>query len=269
MDIDGLKELAKEIRRLSVIMAHDTNTSHTGGALSMADILAVLYSGVINITPETTNDPKRDRFVLSKGHCCASLYSVLALKGFFSVDELMTGYGRDGSQFFTHVCHLLNGIELSTGSLGHGLPVATGMALGAKAQGLDYKVYCLVGDGEMDEGSNWEAIMFAAHNKLDNLCLIIDKNKIQALGDTKDVLCLDPLDDKLKAFQWSVIRIDGHNYESIIAGFDKFKNTTGEPTVIICDTIKGKGVSYMENTLKWHYSAPNDELLNQALEELK
>ena len=121
----------------------------------------------------------------------------------------------------------------------------------------------------MDEGSNWEAIMFAAHNKLDNLCLIIDKNKIQALGDTKDVLCLDPLDDKLKAFQWNVIRIDGHNFESIIDAFDKFKNTTGKPTVIICDTIKGKGVSYMENTLKWHYSAPNDELLNQALEELK
>lgn len=269
MEINKLQELAKEIRRLSVIMAHDTNTSHTGGALSMVDILAVLYSGVINITPDTTEDPKRDRFILSKGHCCASLYSVLALKGYFGKDEMMKGYGRDGSQFFTHVSHKLNGIELSTGSLGHGLPVATGMALGAKAQNLDYRVYCLCGDGEMDEGSNWEAIMFAAHNKLDNLCLIIDKNKIQALGDTKDVLCLDPLDDKLKAFHWNVIRIDGHDFESIISAFEQFKNTTGKPTVIICDTIKGKGVSYMENTLKWHYSAPNDELLKQALEDLK
>ena len=269
METNKLAELAKEIRRISVTMAHDTNTSHTGGALSMADVLAVLYSGVINITPTTTNDPNRDRFILSKGHCCASLYSVLALKGFFGMEEMKSGYGRDGSKFFTHVSHQLNGIELSTGSLGHGLPVAAGMALGAKAQDLNNKVYCLVGDGELDEGSNWEAIMFAAHNQLDNLCLIVDKNKIQALGDTKDVLCLDPLDEKFKAFQWNVIRIDGHNYESIIEAFNQFKDTTGKPTVIICDTIKGKGVSYMENTLKWHYSAPNDELLNQALEELK
>lgn len=269
MDINNLRELAKEIRRLSVIMAHNTNTSHTGGALSMADILAVLYSGVINITPETTEDPNRDRFVLSKGHCCASLYSVLALKGFFALDEMMKGYGRDGSQFFTHVSHKLNGIELSTGSLGHGLPVSAGMALGAKAQNQRYNVFCLVGDGELDEGSNWEAIMFAAHNKLENLCLIVDKNKIQALGDTKDVLCLDPLDEKFKAFQWNVIRIDGHDFESIIDAFNQFKGTKEKPTVIICDTIKGKGVSYMENVLKWHYSAPNDELLNQALEDLK
>ena len=142
------------------------------------------------------------------------------------------------------------------------------MALGAKAQDLNYKVYCLVGDGELDEGSNWEAIMFAAHNQLDNLCLIVDKNKIQALGDTKDVLCLDPLDEKFKAFQWNVIRIDGHNYESIIEAFNQFKDTTGKPTVIICDTIKGKGVSYMEGELLWHYRNPNDEQLKQALEEL-
>lgn len=269
MDINNLKELAKKIRRLSVTMAYNTNTSHTGGALSIADILVVLYSGVMNINPETTEEPTRDRFVLSKGHCCASLYSVLALKGFFDVEEMMKGYGRDGSQFFTHVSHKLNGIELSTGSLGHGLSVSAGMALGAKSQNINYNVYCLVGDGELDEGSNWEAIMFAAHHKLDNLCLIVDKNKIQALGDTKDVLSLDPLDDKFKAFQWNVICIDGHNIESIINAFEQFKNTIEKPTVIICNTIKGKGVSYMENTLKWHYSAPNDELFNQALEELK
>lgn len=235
----------------------------------MADILAVLYSGVINITPETTEDPNRDRFILSKGHCCASLYSVLALKGFFGLDEMMNGYGRDGSQFFTHVSHKLNGIELSTGSLGHGLPVSAGMALGAKAQNQGYNVFCLVGDGELDEGSNWEAIMFAAHNKLDNLCLIVDKNKMQALGDTKDVLSLDPVDEKFKAFQWNVIRINGHEFNAIIEAFEQFKKTIDRPTVIICDTIKGKGVSYMENVLKWHYSAPNDELLEKALEELK
>lgn len=266
---EKIEALSKEIRRLSVIMAHDTNTSHTGGALSMADILSVLYSGVINVTPKTTESPDRDRFILSKGHCCASLYAVLALKGFFGIDEMMKGYGRDGSQFFTHVSHKLNGIELSTGSLGHGLPVAAGMALGAKSQGKEFRVYCLVGDGELDEGSNWEAVMFAAHNRLDNLCLIVDKNKMQALGDTKDVLCLDPLDDKFRAFQWNVIRIDGHDIGCIIRAFEDFRKMETKPTVIICDTIKGKGVSYMENVLKWHYSAPNDELLNQALEELK
>lgn len=269
MQIAELQELGKEIRRISVQLAHDTNTSHTGGALSMADILAVLYSGAINVDPKDANNPDRDRFILSKGHCCASLYATLALKGFFPLDDLMKGYGRDGSQFFTHVSHKLNGIELSTGSLGHGLPVATGMAFGAKRQKTDFNVYCLVGDGELDEGSNWEAIMFAAHNTIDNLCLIVDKNKIQALGDTKDVLCMDPLGDKFKAFQWNVIDIDGHDYSAIIKAFGDFKAYQGKPTVIIANTIKGKGVCYMENVLKWHYSAPNDELLNQALEDLK
>lgn len=269
MQIAELQELGKEIRRISVQLAHDTNTSHTGGALSMADILSVLYSGVINVNPSDAGNPERDRFILSKGHCCASLYAVLALKGFFPLEDLMKGYGRDGSQFFTHVSHKLNGIELSTGSLGHGLPVATGIAFGAKRQTKNFNVYCLVGDGELNEGSNWEAIMFAAHNVIDNLCLIVDKNKIQALGDTKDVLCMDPLGDKFKAFQWNVIEIDGHDYSAIIKAFDDFKAYRGKPTVIIANTIKGKGVSYMENVLKWHYSAPNDELLNQALEELK
>ncbi|MBQ0088666.1 MAG: transketolase [Prevotellaceae bacterium] len=269
MNSNHIIELAKEIRRMSVILAHDTNTSHTGGALSMADVLAVLYSGVLNVAPETTGSPDRDRFILSKGHCCASLYSVLALKGFFDKKELMAGYGRDGSIFFTHASHKLNGVELSTGSLGHGLPVSTGMALGAKCQNRKFNVYCLVGDGELDEGSNWESIMFAAHNKLDNLCLIVDKNKIQALGDTTDVLCLDSLDDKFKAFHWNVINIDGHDVNQIAKAFEVFKNEKHIPTVIIANTIKGKGVSYMEGVLKWHYSAPNDELLKKALEDLK
>lgn len=269
MQIAELQELGKAIRRISVQLAHDTNTSHTGGALSMADILAVIYSGIIKNAPDDADNPNRDRFILSKGHCCASLYAVLALKGFFPLDDLMKGYGRDGSKFFTHVSHKLNGIELSTGSLGHGLSVATGMAFGAKRQGKDFNVYCLVGDGELDEGSNWEAIMFAAHNSIDNLCLIVDKNKMQALGDTKDVLCMDPLADKFKAFQWNVIEIDGHDYSAIIKAFEEFKICQAKPTVIIANTTKGKGVSYMEHVLKWHYSAPNDELLNQALEDLK
>ena len=234
----------------------------------MTDILSVLYTDVMKYNAQKPEWDGRDRFVLSKGHACVSYYATLALAGFYPIDDLET-YAKKGSPFLCHISHYVPGVEFSAGSLGHGLPIAAGLALAGQRQKKEYKTYVLLGDGEMDEGSNWEAIMFAAHNKLDNLCLIIDKNKIQALGDTKDVLCLDPLDDKLNAFQWNVIRIDGHNYESIISAFEQFKNTKDKPTVIICDTIKGKGVSYMENTLKWHYSAPNDELLNQALEELK
>ena len=269
MDRVEISDFAKQIRRVSVQLAHMTNTSHTGGTLSQADILAVLYSGIINISPESIDDPARDRFIQSKGHCCASFYATLALKGFIDIEELLSNYCKNGSQFFEHVSHKLPGVELSTGSLGHGLPVACGMALGLKKQGYLSNVFCLIGDGEINEGSNWEAIMFAAHNKLDNLCVILDKNRMQALGYTKDVLCLDPLYEKIKAFQWNVIEIDGHNYGQIIDAFECFKACKGKPTMIIANTIKGKGVSYMENNLRFHYSAPNDEELAIALEELK
>jgi transketolase len=268
--VNEIIKLGKEIRRLSLILAHNSNTSHTAGALSMADILAVLYSGVLQITPQTTNDISRDRLVLSKGHCCVSLYAVLALKGFLKKDELLRDYGRNGTDYFTHASHKLNGVELSTGSLGHGLSVSAGFALGGKRRGLHFDAYCIIGDGELDEGSNWEAIMFAAHQKLDNLCLIVDKNKMQALGDTKNILNLDPLIDKFRSFQWNAHELDGHNYDELLEAFSNFRNTANnKPTVLICNTIKGKGVSYMEHNLKWHYSAPNDILLQLALEELK
>jgi transketolase len=269
MDIEEIKDFAKAIRRTAVQLAYNTNTSHTGGTMSQADILAVLYSGVMNITPDTLNDPKRDRFIESKGHCCASYYAALALKGFMNYDELMEEYCKNGSQYFEHVSHKLPGVEVSTGSLGHGLPIACGMAIGAKRTHHNNSVYIIVGDGEINEGSNWESFMFAAQNKLDNLCVIIDKNKMQALGFTKDVLCLDPLADKLKAFQWNVLDIDGHDIGQLLDAFDNFKKTEGKPTVIIANTIKGKGVSYMENNLKFHYSAPNVEELKIALEELR
>lgn len=264
-----LEDFAKEIRRMAVTMAYNTNTSHTGGALSMADILAVLYSGVLNNTPENADSSARDRLVLSKGHCCATLYATLALKGFIDKEDLMKNYGVDGSQYFTHASHKLRGVELSTGSLGHGLPVSTGLALGSKCSKKNFDVFCIVGDGELDEGSNWEAIMFAAHHQLDNLCLIVDKNRIQALGNTKDVLSLDSLAEKFKAFHWNVIEVDGHNFEQLRGGFSSFKTHEGAPTVMICHTVKGKGVSYMENQLKWHYSAPNGELYKIAMEDLK
>lgn len=269
MNKQEIQEFAKAIRRTAVQLAYKTNTSHTGGTMSQADILAVLYSGVMNITPKTIDASNRDRFIQSKGHCCASYYAALALKGFMDYDELMENYCIDGSQYFEHVSHKLPGVELSTGSLGHGLPVACGMALGSKRSNNPFNVYIIIGDGEINEGSNWEAIMFAAHNKLDNLCVILDKNQMQALGDTKDILCLDPMSEKLKAFQWNVIDIDGHDIQQIVDAFDNFKETEGKPTIIVANTIKGKGVSYMEHNLRFHYSAPNDEEYKIAMEELK
>lgn len=260
---------AKEIRRIALTMAHHAKSSHSGGALSMADILAVLYGGKIRITPETVNDPNRDRFLLSKGHCCASLYATLALHGFLDKDDLIENYGQDGTVYFSHVSHKLNGVEMSSGSLGHGLPVACGIALNGKVKGLDYDTYVLTGDGELDEGSCWEAIMFAAQQHLSHLCLIVDYNKIQSLGNVADICDLSPLADKFRAFNWNVIEIDGHNYDEIAQAIDLFQGRVGgEPTAIIANTIKGKGVSYMEGELLWHYRNPNDEQLKQALEEL-
>lgn len=236
----------------------------------MADILAVLYGGWLRITPETVNQPNRDRFLLSKGHCCASLYATLAIKGFLDKEDLCENYGKDGSVYFSHVSHKLNGVEMSSGSLGHGLPVACGIAINGKVRKLDYATYVLTGDGELDEGSCWEAIMFAAQHKLSHLCLIVDYNKIQSLGNVKDICDLSPLAEKFQAFNWNVVEIDGHNYDQIEGAFNFFKMAQDgdKPTAIIANTIKGKGVSFMEGKLLWHYRNPNDEQLKQALEEL-
>jgi len=269
MRLQEIQAFAKEIRRTSVQLVYKTRTSHIGGAMSQADILAVLYSGVMNVSPEKLDDPDRDRIIESKGHCCTSYYATLALKGFIDYDDLMNNFCKDGSQYFEHVSHKLPGIEVSTGSLGHGLPIACGMALGAKRAKKTYNVYCIIGDGEINEGSNWEAIMFAAHNKLDNLCVILDKNKMQALGDTKDVIDLDPITDKLSSFNWNVIDIDGHDIAQLISAFDNFKGNKGTPTIIVANTVKGKGVSYMEHNLRFHYSPPNDDEMKIAMEELK
>lgn len=262
------EQFAKEIRKLSLTIAHNAKSSHSGGALSMADILAVLYNGVLNITPENVNSQYRDRFLLSKGHCCASLYAALALKGFLDKTALCENYGKDGSVYFTHVSHHLNGVEMSSGSLGHGLPVACGIAVNGKIRNIPYDTYVLTGDGELQEGSCWETIMFAAHHKLSHLCLIVDNNKIQSLGDVKDICDLTSLSDKLKAFNWNVLEIDGHSYDDIENAFEQFKSQKEKPTAIIANTIKGKGVSFMEGELLWHYRNPNNEQLKKALEEL-
>lgn len=260
--------LSREIRSISLQMVYRAKASHIGGALSMADILAVLYSKVLHVSPKHPNDPGRDRFLLSKGHACVSLYAVLGLCGFFPLKDLDT-YGKDGSLFLSHATHHLPGIEISSGSLGHGLPIASGLALAAKREKREWRTYCIVGDGELDEGSNWEAMLFSAHHKLDNLCLIVDYNRIQGLGKTGDVLDLEPLKEKFNAFKWNALDINGHDHTSLYFAFERAKATKGRPSVIIANTIKGAGVSFMENNLLWHYKSPTKEQYNQAMEEIK
>jgi len=262
-----VENLAKEIRKIALELVYKSKSSHIGGAFSMADLLAVLYDEFIQVTPDTLQHPLRDRFILSKGHACTSLYAVLALKGFFPMSEF-DSYAQNGHHFLTHATHYVPGVELSAGSLGHGLPVACGLALGARSKAENWKTYCMVSDGEMDEGSNWEAILFAGHNKLSNLCLMIDFNKIQSLGFTKDIINLEPLAEKMRAFHWHVIEIDGHNYSEIREALKETQKQNDKPTVIIAHTIKGKGVSFMENELIWHYRNPNEEQYQLALKEL-
>lgn len=261
-------ELARKIRITSVEMVHRAHASHIGGALSMADILAVLYADVLNDDPKNPNYEDRDRCLLSKGHACVSFYAALAHSGYYPLEDLQS-YGTNGSMFLCHTSHNIPGVEISAGSLGHGFPIACGIALGAKLQRKKFKTYVICGDGEMDEGSNWEAFLFAAHHKLDNLCVIIDYNKIQSLGDTNDVMQLEPLQSKLESFNWNVLAVDGHNHEELKKAFANFNGEHSKPTVIIANTIKGAGVSYMENNLAWHYKSPNDEQFETALKELQ
>ncbi len=258
--------LAKEIRKTALIINHNANASHSGGALSMADLLAVLYNDILQVDPRNPTDSKRDRFLLSKGHACSALYAVLALKGFFPKERLLE-YGQNGSIFLTHCSSQIPGVELSTGSLGHALSVGCGIALGAKLKKQSFKTYVLSSDGELDEGSNWEAILFAPQRKLDNLVLIVDHNKIQSLGRVSEVIDLEPLKQKFEAFNWEAVEINGHDHEEIFHALTHLEDN-GKPKVIIARTVKGKGVDFMEDTVLWHYKSPNDEQLKNALEQL-
>jgi transketolase len=262
-------ELARTIRSHALRMVHRANASHIGTCLSMADLLAVLYSRVLRLDPSRPDWPDRDRFILSKGHGAAIAYAVLAERGFFPVEWLDT-YSQDGSNLAGHVnSHLVPGVEVSTGSLGHGLSIGCGIALAGKRESQSYRVFALLSDGEMDEGSNWEAILFAPQHRLDNLVAIVDFNKIQSFGTVKEVLDLDPLADKWRAFRWTVREIDGHNHQEIEDTLVKVPFETGKPSVIIAHTVKGKGVSFMENQLAWHYKSPNAEQLARALAEVE
>lgn len=258
--------LANKIRQSALKMVHRARASHIASALSITDILAVLYGQVMHFDPVDQNCALRDRFVLSKGHACVAVYSTLAEVGFIPQEQLAS-YGNDFSCLMNHINHKVNGVEFSTGSLGHGLPFGVGKALAAKARGEIWRIFVLLSDGEMDEGSNWEALMFAAHHKLTNLTAIIDYNKLQSLDSVANTLGLEPLLDKLKAFGCAVHEIDGHNHQLITEALSIISHE--KPTVIVAHTTKGKGVSFMENRVEWHYKNPNDEQLAMALAELE
>ena len=266
--LDALREAARKIRVGIIEGTHAARSGHPGGSLSIADILAYLYFEEMHVDPQNPRMEERDRFVLSKGHCAPALYATLANRGFFPTEELTT-LRKLGSRLQGHPDMTLTpGVDMSTGSLGLGISAAAGMALAAKIDGKDYRVYTVVGDGESEEGQVWEAAMLASHYKLDNLCVIVDWNGLQIDGSVEEVMNPTPHDKKLEAFGFHVISIDGHDFDAIKAAFDEAKTVKGKPTAIIAKTVKGKGVSFMENKVNWHGSAPNDEQYAQALAEL-
>lgn len=260
-------ELANKIRIHALKMVYQAKASHIGSALSISDIVAVLYNDILRVYPTNPKRPDRDRFILSKGHACVAIYAALAEKNFFPHTDLLS-YGQDDSVLMNHISHKVNGVEFSSGSLGHGLPFGVGKALAAKLKNQDWKTFVLLSDGELDEGSNWEAILFAAHHKLSNLVAVVDYNKLQSLTTVHNTLQIEPLIDKFKAFGCSVREVDGHDYKRLsgLLGSNPFE--ADKPSILIAHTIKGKGISFMENSVDWHYKSPSTDELNLALEEL-
>ena len=265
--IETTRSLARTIRRQAVRMVHRARASHVGSALSIADIVAVLYGDVLNVDPTDPALATRDRFILSKGHACVAVYAALAARGFFP-EEALLRYGQDHAELMNHISHHVPGVEFSTGSLGHGLPFGVGKALAAKRRGQAWRTFVVLSDGEWGEGSNWEACLFAAHHRLDNLVAVIDYNKLQSLTTVAETLGLEPLADKFAAFGWHVREVDGHDHAALSEALSTVPWTPGRPSMLIAHTIKGKGVSYMENSVRWHYSSPDDAQLAQALAEL-
>ncbi len=264
-----LQKTANEVRKGIVTAVHSAKAGHPGGSLSAADIFTFLYFEEMNIDPKNPKDPNRDRFVLSKGHTAPGLYSALANRGFFPVADLPT-LRHTGSYLQGHPCmQETPGVDMSSGSLGQGISAAVGMALAAKLDNKDYRVYTLLGDGEIQEGQVWEASMFAGARKLDNLVVIVDNNGLQIDGKIEDVCSPYPIDKKFEAFNFHVINIDGHDFDAIRSALNEAKATKGMPTAIIMKTVKGKGVSYMENSAGWHGKAPNDEEYEVAMKDLE
>ena len=271
IDTGNPRVLAWLIRRHGLEMTHLSRGSHIGAIFSLAEIMATLYTGVLNVNPADPAMPDRDRLILSKGHAGAAVYAALAERGFFPVEELKTHYAN-GSRLSGHVSHKgVPGVEFSTGSLGHGLPAAAGMALGAKKDHAPWRVYCVLGDGECDEGSVWETALQARQFALDNLIAVVDFNRMQSLDFCENTLALEPFADKWRAFGWRAIEADGHDVDALRAAFDEAKGNLGggQPTVVIAKTVKGKGVSFMENNILWHYRTPQGEEYEAALRELE
>ncbi|BFT69485.1 transketolase [Paenibacillus sp. P36] len=267
LNIQELKAKAAEIRMELLRMIHRAKTGHTGGSLSNTDILTALYYRVMNVDPANSKWEERDRFVASKGHAVESLWCILGDLGFFPKEELKT-FSQFGTRLIGHPNNKVPGIEMNTGALGHGLPISVGMALAAKRDEKSYRVYCLMGDGEQAEGSNWEAAMAGAHYKLDNLVGIIDRNRLQISGTTEEVMGLEPLEDKWTAFGWNVVSIDGNDMVALVEALEGVPTVPGKPTLLMANTVKGKGVSFAENVAHWHHHVPNDVELEQALAEL-
>ena len=268
MDNIEIENKAKEIRRDIIEQVYRASSGHPGGSLSIADIMAVLYFDELNIDEKNPKWEERDRLVLSKGHCSPALYGALAERGFFEKEDLK-GFRNINSNLQGHPdMNKVPGVDISSGSLGQGLSCANGMAIAGKMDNKNYRVYCILGDGEIEEGQVWEAAMASNKYKLDNLCVIVDNNNLQIDGTIEEVMSSYPIDEKFKSFGFQVINIDGHNIQEIIDAFDVAKNVKDKPTCIIAKTIKGKGVSYMENDVKWHGIAPNEEQYQLAMKEL-
>ena len=264
-----LQKMANEVRKGIVTGVHAAKAGHPGGSLSAADLFTYLYFEEMNVDPKNPQDPDRDRFVLSKGHTAPGLYATLAHKGYFPVEDLVT-LRHIGSHLQGHPCmQHTPGLDMSSGSLGQGISAAVGMALSAKLRNKSYRVYTLLGDGEIQEGQVWEAAMFAGHRKLDNFVAIVDNNGLQIDGKIDDVCSPYPIEDKFKAFNFHVINVDAHDFDALRKAFDEAKATKGMPTAIIAKSIKGKGVSFMENQASWHGTAPNDEQYAQAMADLE
>ena len=263
-----LQKRANDVRKGIVTAVHSAKAGHPGGSLSAADIFTYLYFEEMNIDPKNPDMEDRDRFVLSKGHTAPGLYSALANRGFFPVEDLTT-LRKLGSYLQGHPCIHIPGVDMSSGSLGQGISAAVGMALGAKLSDKDFRVYTLLGDGEIQEGQVWEAAMLAAHRKLDNLCVIVDNNNLQIDGAISEVCSPYPIDKKFEAFNFHVINVDAHDFEALRAAFAEARNTKGQPTCIVAKSVKGKGVSFMENNVAWHGTAPNDEQYAQAMADLE
>ncbi len=267
--IDELKEIAKKIRLGIIDAVYYGKSGHPGGSLSVADIMTVLYFDEMNIDSEKPDWEERDRLVLSKGHCSPALYSALAYRGFFPIEDLKT-FRNINSYLQGHPDRKhIPGVDMTTGSLGQGLSAANGIAIAGKMENKNYRVYCILGDGELEEGQIWEAAMSANKYKLDNLCVIIDNNNLQIDGTIDEVMSSKPIDEKFRSFGFEIINIDGHNLEEIKSAFEVARNIKNKPVCIIANTIKGKGVSYMENKPEWHGKAPNDEEYKKAVEDIK